>query len=114
MVKGALRLAAASIFVFTLILLPLMLVALPRAYGAEASPCLDRSVMIDILITNYGEQLAEVREIKGKGLLEFHVSPKDGTWTVLLTYPIGVSCILAVGEGIDPTETRVLPIGSPI
>ena len=41
---GALRLAAASIFVFTLILLPLMLVALPRAYGAEALPCLDRSV----------------------------------------------------------------------
>ena len=111
---GALRLAAASIFMFTLILLPLMLVALPRAHGAEARVCFERSVMIDTLITEYGEQLAEVREIKGKGLLEFHVSPKDGTWTVLLTNPIGVSCILAVGEGIDPTETRVLPIGYPI
>ena len=98
-----------------LLILPLLLlVALPRAHGAENTFCLARSEMIDTLIAVFGEQLAEVREIKGKGLLEFHVSPKDGTWTVLLTNPIGVSCILAVGEGIDPTETRVLPIGYPI
>ncbi len=98
-----------------LIILPLLLlVALPRAHGTEITFCLARSEMIDTLITVFGEQLAEVREIKGKGLLEFYVSPKGGTWTVLLTNPIGVSCILAVGEGIDPTETRVLPIGYPI
>ncbi len=98
-----------------LLILPLLLlVALPRAHGTENTFCLARSVMIDTLITEYGEQLAEVREIKGKGLLEFHVSPKDGTWTALLSNPIGVSCILAVGEGIDPTKTGVLPIGNPI
>lgn len=98
----------------SLILLPLMLVALPRAYGAEARACLNRSVMIDTLITEYGEQLAEVREIKGKGLLEFHVSPKDGTWTALLTERNGVSCVLAVGEGIDPSKTEALQVGYPI
>ncbi len=91
-----------------------MLAALPRAHGAEARPCLDRSMMIDTLITEYGEQLAEVREIKGKGLLEFHVSPKEGTWTALLTNGNGVSCVLAVGEGIDPDKTEILSIDSPI
>jgi hypothetical protein len=98
----------------SLILLPLMLVALPRAYGAEARACLNRSVMIDTLISEYGEQLAEVREIKGKGLLEFHVSPKDGTWTALLTKSNGVSCVLGVGEGIDPSKTEALQVGYPI
>ncbi len=93
-----------------LILLPLMLAALPRAHGAEARACLDRSVMVDTLITEYGEQLAEVREIKGKGLLEFHVSPKEGTWTALLTNGHGVSCVLAVGEGIDPAKTQAVPV----
>ncbi len=98
----------------TLILLLLMLAALPRAHGAEARPCLDRSMMIDTLISEYGEQLAEVREIKGKGLLEFHVSPKEGTWTALLTNGNGVSCVLAVGEGIDRDKTEILSIDSPI
>ena len=98
----------------TLILLPLMLVALPRASSAEIRACLDRSVMIDTLIAEYGEQLAEVREIKGKGLLEFHVSTKDGTWTALLTTVNGVSCVLAVGDGIDPDQTGALEIAHPI
>jgi hypothetical protein len=98
----------------SLILLPLMLVALPRAYGAEARACLNRSIMIDTLIAEYGEQLAEVREIKGKGLLEFHVSPEDGTWTALLTKRNGVSCVLGVGEGIDPSKSEALQVGYPI
>ncbi len=114
MVKGALRLAAASIFVFTLILLPLMLVALPRAYGAEARACLDRSVMIDILITNYGEQLAEVREIKGKGLLEFHVSSDVGSWTAVLTSFEGISCVLATGQGLEPKTSHIVEVGHEI
>ena len=106
MIKGALRLAAASVLMFTL--------TLPRAYGAETKQCRDRSVMIDTLIAEYGEQLAEVREIKGKGLLEFHVSPKDGTWTALLTKGNGVSCVLGVGDGIDPSKGETLQVGYPI
>ena len=48
-----------------LLILPLlMLAAVPRAHGAGDRACLDRTVMIDTLITEYGEQLAEVREIK--------------------------------------------------
>jgi hypothetical protein len=97
-----------------LIVLPLMLAALPRAHGAVARACLDRSVMVDTLIIEYGKQLAEVREIKGKGLLEFHVSTKEGTWTALLTSAKGVSCVLAVGEGIDPAKTGAGPGGYPI
>ncbi len=97
-----------------LILLPLMLAALPRAHGAEVRACLDRSVMVDTLITQYGEQLAEGREIKGTGLLEFHVSAKEGTWTALLTNGAGVSCVLAVGEGIDPANSGASLVGFPI
>ena len=97
-----------------LIALPLMLAALPSAHGAEDEACNTRSVMIDTLITLYGEQLTEVHEIGGKGLLEFHVSPKEGTWTALLTKGNGISCVLAVGEGIDPAKTGDLAAGSPI
>lgn len=88
-----------------LILLPFLLAQADHAFSADTKPCLMRSLMVDTLISDYGEQLAEVREVKGKGLLEFHVSPKEGTWTAVLTKPNGMSCVLAVGDGIDPKKT---------
>lgn len=99
---------------FALFLLPLMLAPTGHAVSADTKPCLMRSLMIDTLITDYGEQLAEVREIKGKGLLEFHVSPKDGTWTAVLTKPNGMSCVVAVGDGIDPSKTVTVGAGTDI
>ena len=97
-----------------LILLPLMLVALPRAYGAEARACLHRSVMVDTLIAEYGEQLAEVREIKGTGLLEFHVSSDIGSWTAVLTSSEGISCVLATGQGLEPKKSHIVEVGQEI
>ncbi|MDX1484983.1 MAG: hypothetical protein R3229_10905 [Alphaproteobacteria bacterium] len=97
------------------LVLPLLLLApVSPVFGADTKPCLDRTLMIDTLISDYGEQLAEVREIKGKGLLEFHVSPNDGTWTALLTDDDGVSCVVAVGEGIDPSKTITRTLGHEI
>ncbi len=98
----------------TFILLPFLLAAAPHAHAANQKACLLRSIMIDTLITEYGEQLAEVREIKGKGLLEFHVSPNDGSWTAVLTNDDGISCVLAVGEGIDPSKTITTETGQQI
>ena len=89
----------------TLIFLPLLLTISPLAHGASAQACLDRSNMVDTLAQEYGEQLAEVRKIKGEGLLEFYVSPAEGNWTALLTSPKGISCVIAVGEGLDPEKS---------
>ena len=88
-----------------LFLLPLLLAISPLAHGASATACLDRSTMVDTLTQDYGEQLAEVRKIKDKGLLEFYVSPDEGNWTAVLTSPKGISCVLAVGEGLDPAKS---------
>lgn len=89
-----------------LLLLPALLAApvfAGTAMIAQAGDnlCLDRSRMVDALVDKYGEQLAEVHQVKGRGLLEFHVSPSDGTWTALITEE-GVSCVLATGEGLPP------------
>ena len=89
----------------SILLLPALLAA-PISIGPamaaqdDDTQCLDRSKMVEALVDEYGEQLAEVHEIRGKGLLEFHVSPDDGTWTALITKK-GVSCVLATGEGLD-------------
>ena len=98
----------------TLILLPLLLAISPLAHGARTTACLERSTMIDTLVQDYGEQLAEVRKIKDEGLLEFYVSPDEGNWTAVLTSPMGISCVLAVGEGLDPAKSFIVEGGDEI
>ncbi len=97
----------------SLLLSLLFFPALLAADVARAEPraCFDRTAMINALVDDYGEQLAEVHEIKGKGLLEFHVSPNEGTWTALLTDDDGVSCVVASGDGVDPAKSPALEAG---
>lgn len=39
-----------------------------------------------------------VKDVKGEGLLEIHVSADSGTWTALLTKSWDLSCVVADGE----------------
>jgi hypothetical protein len=98
-----------SLFLFTALLAGAM--PMPRA---QAGACFDRTHLIDALITDYGEQLAEVHEVQGRGLLEFHVSPTDGTWTAVITDTDGLSCVLATGDGVDGIKSLHLEPGTEI
>ncbi len=66
--------------------------------------CLDRMDMVDVLVAEFGEQLVEVHPTS-TGLLEFHVSPTEGSWTAVVTYRDGTSCVIAAGSNVDPSRT---------
>ncbi len=63
---------------------------------------MDRAAMLDRLAVEYGEQLTEVKMIENFGLVEVLRSPSKGTWTIILTKPSGISCMLAAGESLGP------------
>ncbi len=95
----------------SLLLLPALLAFAPApAQAVDEQTCLDRAEMVTTLLDKYGEQLAEVHEIKGEGLIEFHVSPDNGNWTVLLT-KAGTSCVLAAGTGMKADNYAFLDPG---
>ncbi len=60
--------------------------------------------MLDRLASEYGEELIEVKMLEEHGLVEVLTSPTKGTWTLLLTRPGGISCVLAAGNGLDTDE----------
>ncbi len=66
--------------------------------------CVERRDMLDRLASEYGEELIEVKVMEEHGLLEMLKSPTKGTWTLLLTKPGGISCVLATGNGLDTDE----------
>ncbi len=65
--------------------------------------CVDRVEMFDRLASEYGEELVEVKA-GDQGLLEVLRSYQSGTWTLLLTGPIGITCVVATGEGLSTDE----------
>ena len=66
--------------------------------AADDIVCTDREQMVERLVSDFGEQLAAVKDLKGEGLLEIHVSARTGTWTALLPRPWDLTCVVGNGE----------------
>ena len=86
------------------LLLSLALFAGSSSIVAAQMLCVERVDMLDRLASEYGEELIEVKMIEDHGLLEVLKSPTMGTWTLLLTRPGGISCVLATGRGLGTDE----------
>ena len=70
----------------------------PPAFAANCAP---RDVIVTRLSDKYSESLTGggLQAVRGtKALVEVWTSPETGTFTVILTTPEGVSCIVAAGS----------------
>lgn len=79
------------------------LLILIQASGA-APACAAREAVIENLANRYGERLTVggLQEIRGRAsVLEIWTSDETGTFTVLLTQPNGISCIVAAGTNFS-------------
>lgn len=83
------------------------------AVGAFANgngDCAERHVILGHLQGKYGE----TRQMMGlalnnEGIVEMHASTETGTWTITLTHPNGITCMLAAGTAFE----LIKPTGEP-
>jgi len=67
-------------------------------FTAQAqSVCTERAKFVDQLAVNYAENTVGLGLVNNGNVLEILVS-KNGTWTILITKPTGISCVVATGE----------------
>lgn len=59
--------------------------------------CGERHVVVRMLYEEYGETVQSVG-LAGNRILETYASEDTGTWTILMTMPDGVSCLMASGS----------------
>ena len=80
------------------ILISLTLVAafLPTTIQAQAT-CAERSMVVEKLEGRYGEVFAGGGLQNSSSVFEVWFSEEKGTWTILMTRPNGMSCIMASG-----------------
>ncbi|MDP6708177.1 MAG: hypothetical protein QF893_17670 [Alphaproteobacteria bacterium] len=71
------------------------------------SICGERSRFLDQLSERYGENPAAIGLVSNGSLLEVLTS-KQGSWTIIVTKPSGVSCVLASGESWESVPTLAM------
>ncbi len=72
------------------------LAALP-ALAAEGQVCGERTAILDQLKREFNETPAGTGLASNGAVVEF-LSSEHGTWTMLVTFPSGATCLLAAGD----------------
>ena len=79
-----------------IVFLAVFLLAAP----AVAQPqCDDRAKVLAHLATKYQESSVAIGVTSSGGLVEVLNSPEGKTWTIIVTTPQGMTCLLAAGDG---------------
>ena len=95
--------------------LPAMLLAglavqsLPAAAGTTF--CAERTQLAERLESKYSEQLVGGGMQSQNGLIEVWTTTTGTTWTILMTRPDGVSCVMATGTDWYSRKPEMQPAG---
>lgn len=79
----------------------------PEPAQAQALTCLPREALIERLAARYNEELAGGGLQSPQQLLEVWASGETGSFTVFVTRPDGMSCIVATGQNWNDGPARV-------
>lgn len=99
-----------------------MRITLPFAFAAlafAAAPaaaqqnCAPRQVVIDHLTGKFGESRQAIGLAEQGRVIEVFASEETGTWTIVVTLPNGVTCLVAAGEAFELLAEEPAPQGTP-
>lgn len=76
--------------------------ATPVAEAETRTACAERKSVIARLADRYGETLQSIGLQSNSAVVEVYASAATGTWTILMTRPDGISCLIASGEMWQP------------
>lgn len=71
--------------------------------------CGDRESVVQMLADRYGEARQSMGLQHDGIILEMFANVETGTWTVLLTYSSGMTCLVATGEAWQQVDDDVPP-----
>ena len=78
------------------------------AMAAPPMSCSPRTDVLSQLAQKFKEAPVAVGLANNGGLLEVLTNGTGSTWTIIITMPNGVSCLVAAGEDWQPTENAAL------
>ncbi len=77
--------------------------ALSAASAQQGANCTDRERIVLRLSEAYGERRQSIGLGANNAVVEVFASDETGTWTILMTLPNGMSCLVATGSAFEAT-----------
>lgn len=87
------------------LLFVLTLVPAPPADAQLAATCGDRATVLAQLASKYKEAPVNMGLANNGAVMEVLASD-EGSWTVILTSPQGITCMVAAGQHWEPVERK--------
>lgn len=84
------------------------------AHAQGQANCAERSQVIERLQTKYGESRRSIGLAANNGVVETYASDESGTWTIVITLPNGMTCLVAAGNAFEPVEEAALKKGDKV
>ncbi len=82
-----------------------------QAAQSQQANCGERSKIVERLQTKYGETRRSVGLAENNGVVETFASTDSGTWTIMITLPNGMTCLVAAGHAFEAVEDNGLTKG---
>jgi len=71
--------------------------------------CAERDRVVERLSSTYGESRQSIGLGANNSVIEVFASAETGTWTITVTTPAGVTCLVASGQAFEATHGDLLP-----
>ena len=95
------------------LLLSLAMLALPVVAQAQGPQCAKRDQVVDLLATKYGETRQGMGVADNSTVMEVFASDATGTWTITVSSPDGMMCLVASGQGYEKMADELPAKGEP-
>ena len=81
-----------------------MILAGTHAFGQTRNRnCAPRTAVVERLASGYGETRQSIGLGANNAVVEVFASEETGTWTITVTSPQGVTCLVASGQAFEET-----------
>ncbi len=97
--------------VYALLLAALALLVTVTQLQAQGQNCGNRELVIERLSTKYGESRQSIGMAPKGRVVEVFASLETGTWTITITMPNGITCLVASGQSFENLDEPVAPAG---
>ena len=75
----------------------------------SARNCADRERVVTRLAESYGEVRQSIGLGTNNSIVEVFASNETGTWTITVTSPSGITCLVATGQAFEMTRDVLEP-----
>ncbi|MEL7025599.1 MAG: hypothetical protein AAGO57_00015 [Pseudomonadota bacterium] len=91
-----------------------LILATNHAFAQNTQNCGAREPIIERLASRFGESRQSIGIGTQNRVVETYANPETGSWTITVTLPNGMMCLMASGHAFETVEDVITPTGSDI